>query len=285
MIPFIIYGIKLFCAVIFVTVYADILIILNTLVNYFMLLAVKKISRSHTKRWRIALGSFVGGISSLLIFLQSLGVFMTVLKLLSGVIMIFISFGFDSFKQFFKRIFWLFAICFLFGGVNFAIYILFDTDAVLYTNGIVYFDVNMTFLVICTVISYVIITVVTRLTDKKAPKSKEYFVTVQNGGKSVCCNALMDTGNSLCEPFSGYPVILAEKSVFNKLNGGETPEKIRLIPVSTVGGEALIKAFRPDSLKIGGHTTDKVYIGESLTPHEEYKIILNINLEGEMQNG
>ena len=101
----------------------------------------------------------------------------------------------------------------------------------------------------------------------------------------MCCNALMDTGNSLCEPFSGYPVILAEKSVFNKLNGGETPEKIRLIPVSTVGGEALIKAFRPESLKIGGYTTDKVYIGESLTPHEEYKIILNINLEGEMQNG
>ena len=31
-------------------------------------------------------------------------------------------------------------------------------------------------------------------------------------------------------------------------------------------------------------STDKIYVGESQIPLDEYKIILNINLEGEMQN-
>ena len=45
-----------------------------------------------------------------------------------------------------------------------------------------------------------------------------------------------------------------------------------------------IKAFKPQKLTIGDYSTDKVYIGECETPLNEYKIILNINLEGEMHN-
>ena len=92
---------------------------------------------------------------------------------------------------------------------------------------------------------------------------------------------LMDTGNNLRDPFSGYPVIMVEKSIFHKLFN---EEKVRYIPVSTINGESIIKAFRPQKLTIGDYYTDKVYIGECETPLSEYKIILNINLEGEMHN-
>lgn len=91
----------------------------------------------------------------------------------------------------------------------------------------------------------------------------------------------MDTGNNLREPFSDYPVIMADKSVFNQLYDDET---IRIIPISTVNGESIIKAFKPQKITIGNFITDKVYIGESAVTLDEYKIILNINLEGEMNN-
>ncbi len=273
---------SIFLLVIVVTVYVDVLIIINTLVNYFMLLAVRKLTRAYTPRLRIALGAFAGGASSMLIFLENLGLVMTLLKLLTAVLMVMITFGAKPFKSLVKKVFWLFAISFIFGGLMFAVYIFFDTDIMLYTNGIIYFDIDVTFLVVCTVFSYIVITVITKFTDKKAPKSQEYYVTIQQNGKTVSGTALMDTGNSLREPFSSLPVVMVEKEVFNKFNISD--EKIRIIPVSTVNGDSLIKAFRPEYLQINEFKTDKVYIGESVVSHEEYKIILNINLEGEMQN-
>lgn len=273
---------SIFLLVMVLTVYVDVLIIINTLVNYFILLAVRKITRTHTSRWRIALGSLAGGVSSMLIFLDRLGALMTVLKLITAILMTVITFGVKPLKSLIKKLFWLFAISFIFGGLMFAVYIFFDTDILIYSNGIVYFDIDVTFLVVCTVLSYTVITVTAKLTDKKAPKSREYYVTIQQNGKSVSCKALMDTGNNLREPFSSLPVVMAEKELFNQFYIPN--EKLRLIPVSTVNGDSLIKAFRPDYLQINEFKTDKVYIGESTVPHEEYKIILNINLEGEMQN-
>lgn len=280
-----------FCVVIFLIIYVDVLVVLNTLVNYFMLLAVDKIGRNDATRVRMCLGALTGGISSLLIFLDSLGAVMTALKILSGILMTAVTFGIKPLKTLMKNIFWIFAICMAFGGITFALYTAFEIDLMLYTNGIVYFDIDMTFLTVTAVVSYLIITVISKLIDKKAPKEYEYFVTVQKGNKLVSCKGLMDTGNGLREPFSDYPVIMADRSVFEQLAGKittlddiEENDGIRLIPMSTVNDMTLVKAIRPDMLKIGDFETDKVYIAESDMPLDEYKIILNINLEGEMHN-
>ncbi len=161
------------------------------------------------------------------------------------------------------------------------VYMFFDKDVLIYSNGIIYFDVNMTFLIVCAVISYIIITLISKFTDKKAPKSSEYMVTIENNGKIITAKALMDTGNNLRDPFSDYPVIIVEKQIFKNLF---TSEAIRLIPVTTINGESFIKAFKPQKVTIGNYSTNNVYIGESATQLDEYKIIFNINLEGEIHN-
>ncbi len=273
---------SLFYVVILLIVYVDVLVLINILVNYFMLLAVKLISRNKTSRMRIILAAMVGGASSLLLLLENLGAFMTLLKLLSAVLMSMIAFGVKPYKRLFKTTFWLLLICFVFGGVTFAVYIFTETDIMLFNNGIVYFDVNITFLVICSAIAYVVITIISKLIDKKAPASKEYYIKIQSERKSVSCQSLMDTGNNLREPFSNYPVILVDKDIFCDLF--DEDEKLRLIPVSTVSGETLLRAHKPLYIEIGEFKTNEVYIAESLAPLDEYKIILNINLEGEINN-
>ena len=195
--------------------------------------------------------------------------------------MLFVTFGIKPIKQFVKKLFFLFAITFLFGGVTYAVCIFLEKDILIYSNGIIYFDVDMTFLVICAVIAYIVITLITKYTDKRTSKNKEYYVTIENNGKATSCMGLMDTGNNLREPFSDYPVIMADKSIFNSVYSDET---IRLIPISTVNGESIIRAFKPQKISIGNYITDKAYIGESAVVLDEYKIILNINLEGEMNN-
>ena len=195
--------------------------------------------------------------------------------------MVTVTFGIKSAKQFIKRLFFLFAITFLFGGVTYAIYILFEKDVLIYSNGIIYFDVDTTFLVLCSICSYIVITLIAKYTDKRSSSNKEYYVIVENNGKTVSCNGLMDTGNNLREPFSNYPVVMVDKSVFNQLY---TNEKIRLIPISTVNGESVIRSFKPEKLIVDKYSTNKVYLGESAVELSEYKIILNINIEGEMNN-
>lgn len=271
---------SIFCVVKLMIVYADILIFLNTLVNYFILLAVRLITRSHTKRLRIATGALMGGASAMLIYFENLGFIITVLKLLSAFLIVGLTFGFSNFKKFLKCSFFFFAINILSGGLAFALYIFSGKDMLVYSNGIFYFDVDMTFLVVCTVISYGIISVIAKLTDKKAPKTKECYVTIENNGHTLSCKAFMDTGNNLREPFSGYPVVMVNKGVFDKLY---CDNPVRYIPVTTINGDSLIKAIRPDKLIIDGVATNRVYVGESSTINDEYDVILNINLEGEMQ--
>ncbi len=191
------------------------------------------------------------------------------------------TFGLKPYKQLVKRLFFIFAITFIFGGLTFAVYMFFDKDILVYSNGIVYFDVDMTFLTVCSVISYIIITLISRFTEKKAPKSKEYIVTIENNGKIITSKALMDSGNNLRDPFTSYPVVMVDSDIFKSLFN---KEKIRLIPASTVNGDSLVKSFRPEKFSINNFSTDKIYVGESTTPLDEYKIILNINLEGEMCN-
>ena len=271
-----------FCVVTFLVIYVDVLILVNILVNYFMLLAVKLISRNKTSRIRIVVAAMVGGVSSLLLFIENLGLIMTALKVFSAVLMSVIAFGAKPFKRLLKTTFWLLFICFIFGGLTFAIYIFTDTDIMIFSNGIVYFDVDITFLVVCSAIAYVVITIISKFIDKKAPASKEYYIKIQSERKTVSCQGLMDTGNNLREPFSNYPVVLVDKDMFCDLF--DEDDKLRLIPVSTVSGETILRAHKPISLEIGEFKTNEVYIAESLAPLDEYKIILNINLEGEINN-
>lgn len=61
------------------TIYIDILVCLNVIVNYFLLLASGKFLSRPYKRWRILLGAFLGGLYSLYILLPQLAQWFTIL--------------------------------------------------------------------------------------------------------------------------------------------------------------------------------------------------------------
>ncbi len=207
---------------------------------------------------------------------------MTLLKVLSAVVMSAIVFGIKPVKRLIKVTFWLLFICVAFGGITFLIYILTGKNAFIYSNGIVYFDVDMTFLIVCSVVSYLAITIVSRLIDKKAPTKLEIQTEITGDKGTYSYLALMDTGNNLREPFSSYPVIIVDEDIFETLFFED--EKIRLIPVSTANGSSLMTAKRPKSVTFANTVTDKLYVAKANEKLGEYKIILNINLQGEIDN-
>lgn len=262
------------------TVYVDVLLLINTLVNYFMLLGVKLITGAQAKRYRLLLGASVGGVSALLVFLN-LGFLVTLLKILTAALMILISFPFVSAKAYIKKCVWLFIISAVFSGICFAAYLLFDTDLMIYSNGTVYFDIDITFLTVCTVISYAVISLILRLTDKKKPSKQYYPITLISGDEKITLRGFMDTGNNLKEPFSFAPVIVTNEEIYKKLYSASKNRKERIIPVSTVRGEGIMTSFKLDGAVFTGKNIHNIYLGCGENLPQDCDVLLCPDLLGD----
>ena len=100
------------------TVYIDILIGTNIIINYFILLAVSKYSKVIPKQQRMILGSVFGAVCSLIIFLPNLGfIINALLKLTVSIIIVLLTFGFHNFKTLIKNIALFYFISFCFCGI------------------------------------------------------------------------------------------------------------------------------------------------------------------------
>ena len=107
----------------------------------------------------------------------------------------------------------------------------------------------------------------------RAGQQRYVPVMIRYGGKEVHVTALVDTGNTLRDPVSGWPVLVVEYGVAEKLlpiSRGELSRPIetmamgklpgiRLIPYSAVGQTAgMLLAVRPDSVQICGKNMEYV---------------------------
>ena len=146
----------------------------------------------------------------------------------------------------------------------------------IYNNGTVYFDIDLSVLAISTVACFAIVSLISRLIARKAPINSVYTLNVTNGERMISGVALCDTGNSLVESFSGYPVVVGEydtllgvmpQSVidyYENPSGCSDASNLRLIVCRTVSDVGVLPSFRPKSAEVvsinGRIKTDEVYI-------------------------
>ncbi len=231
-------------------VYADVLIFLNLIVNYLLLCATSKIIGSKPKTLRAVLASFLGGISSLYIFLPKLNIiFEFLLKVVTCLLMSVICFGFRNMKNILKNSLVFFAVTCGYGGIMFAFWILFNPKGMVINNSIVYFNISPTVLVVCSVVGYIFLSIATKIFAKTLKFAKRCNVTVFANEKSVRLEAIVDTGNSIEDIFSNSEIIIADSTAVNTLFDDSDKEstRFRVLPCSTVSGYDMLEAFRCDS--------------------------------------
>lgn len=257
------------------TIYVDILIGTNIIINYFILLAVAKFTKILPHTFRMICGSVLGALCSIVILLPEIPFALNMaLKLSISVGIILVTFGYNNIKSFLKNISLFFLISFCFCGVMLFIWFMFTPQNVYVRNSVVYFNISPTIMVISTVVSYIIIRIITHLSGRQEVKSDICKIKLINNGRYCEFYGKIDTGNSLCEPFSGIPVIvvnesavksMAEDEFFNLLNHTEPistlKQNYRLVPFKSVGGEGLLPAFIPKEVYIDGtFCTQKIYV-------------------------
>lgn len=249
-------------------VYVDILLTTNLFVNYFLLLSCTKLLKTQAKRLRLFLGALAGATTSLVIFLPEMNFFIgTVFKLITALFIVYISFGLKNFKKFTKLFFAFIAANFIFAGSMMALWIAFKPGGMVINNNMVYFDISVPVLIISTVVCYGFVITISKIVARRSPSEVKYTVTIAFDSLSVTGNGYLDTGNSLTDCFSGFPVIIVNKKFVEKLlfdaeiaylqeqtsvskNEGRLKSRVRIIPFGTIKEQGILKAFRPDCVTI-----------------------------------
>ncbi len=235
-------------------VYADILIFINTLVNYFLLKTCAVLSRFNCNISRLFLSSFIGGIFSLVIYIDNINLIINItIKILFMTIMILTAFRIKSLKAFLKIFFSFLTVNILFGGLMLAVNFFLIPEASIYNNGIVYFDIDIFSLTITSAFCYGIFKVINLFMQHKSPTKCIYSIRITYKSKTAECKALFDSGNTLCDCFSGKPVIIAEKDFIKtiiNIDEIDKAEKFRLVPYSTIKGNGALPSFMPDKTEI-----------------------------------
>ncbi len=252
------------------TVYVDVLLAVNLFINYFLLLAAAKFLAVRRLRLRLLAAAALGAAYALTMLLPPVPMALALLmKLAMSASLVLVAFPWGGKKQFFKSLACFYIMNFAFAGFMMALWYFISPQGMIIKNSIVYFDISPVILIAATAVCYVIIRLICRLTSRHALSGGCCTVTVVWREKTVECNAKIDTGNSLVEPFSHYPVIVMEWEPLSPLfsqearafftekqwekagaAGNEEMPKIRMVPFQTISGIGVLPAFSPDKVML-----------------------------------
>ncbi len=262
-------------------VYADILICVNMIIDYFLIKLTAIFCRQSVKRRRLLIGAALGGVSSLLIFLPEISVFFDVTeRLIICAAVVFSVFGFKNKKLFLRLCAVFFAVSFAFAGAMAAIWYIFKPNGMFIYNSVVYFDISAVLLVILCTLGYIAALILSKLLHKNALVSKSCEITVFYGTKSINLHAMIDSGNSLTDIFGSSQIIITEGKHIESLDIKNEPSRFRTVPCSTVSGTVLLEAYRCDRAVIIAENNKKELISPILAVSKqpidgEYNAIIN----------
>ncbi len=283
-------------------IYVDVLVILNLIVTFLLLSVTEFFLREKTRGWRLFLGALAGGIYSLQVFLPEMGALLNIFsRLVAGVIITYISFGFKTYKRFLKIVSVFLLMTFVFAGLMIALWIIFRPSGMLINNSTVYFGISLPALIVSTAFCYILVRIIFRIILKNKPQQSIFDFTLEIDGKILSGRAMLDTGNTLAESFSGYPVVVCTydflKEIFSpdsenffkgdinslgEIKDENWKKKVRLVSFSTVTETGTMPSFRPDRLTVKNFfETDKVFVavtGRKKYINESFQMLLNPNL-------
>lgn len=294
------------------TVYIDMLLIQNLIMNYIILYGTARISKAYVKKIPLLLASIIGAVYAVLIFFPQFMVYQLVSsKVILSITMVCIAYNPKTLKDFMKYLLLFYVTSFVFGGATFGLLYFINTSVVT-QNGIIYVgSYSIKILIISTTIAYIVLRGAWELIKLRAVKDNVITnITISLKQKVATIDALIDTGNSLKDPITNTPVIVCEYDTIRDLLPEELSSmydsgnvdnlgiigniktdvdfisRIRLIPFKSLGTEnGLLVGFKPDLLTInykqGKITTNDVVVGiynRKLSKDESYRALIGLEL-------
>jgi len=232
-------------------IYGDILFAEN-LITGGVLLYISSLIHGGTKgTLRIAAGSVMCGLFSFVIFLQQPSCILIFMQIIFAFSVNAVSFGRKNLIV--KSITFLLVTYFA-GGITMAVLIVTKNPFAVSPAGVYTPDMKASVLMIsmalCITFAKQIIKTVRNYRFINQNSMKAIIIC---GEERISTMGFVDTGNSLRDPVGGSPVVLADKSLWQKMKekGMICPERFRVIPYEAVGIKGTLQAARVDAVILG----------------------------------
>ena len=271
------------------TIYIDIVLVENIIMNFIILFATAIILKIKIKYIRIFVASLLGAVYSVIAYMGILKLYSNIImKILLSILIVYIAFNPQSIKKMWKNLVIFYLTSFIFGGVAFALIYILKPQDILMKNGLFLGTYLLKSVLLGAIISLLVILVGFKIVKGKFSK-KDMFcdLEIKINNKIVKTTAMIDTGNCLKEPISNIPVIVLEhtllyecipKQILNNLDN-----IIGLIPYSSLGKQnGMLLGIKPEYVKISAEEKEKkinVIIGmynKSLTKRGEYRALIGV---------
>lgn len=126
--------------------------------------------------------------------------------------MVYIAYLPKNFKRLFKELVMFYLISFVFGGSAFALLYFIKPENIMMRNGVYVGNYPLKIAILGGIVGFVISHIAFKVVKTKMSTKDMYCkINIQINQKNVHVKALIDSGNLLKEPISGYPVIVVEK--------------------------------------------------------------------------
>lgn len=292
------------------TIYIDVIIVENLIMNYIILYATGTISKVKISYLRIFCSSLIGAIYAITEYTFKLNIYSNIIiKTILSVIIIYVAFNPQNIKKMCKQLIIFYVTTFTFGGIaTYLIYVL-KPQNIIIKNGMYVGTYVLKVIFIGAIIGTIILFIAFKQVKNKITKKDMICkIKIKINGKEKTLDAMVDTGNMLKEPITGTPVAVVErtslydllpKEILNNTEsilGGDfqnIPEdikreyipKLKIIPFASLGKQnGMLVGIKPEKIEIINEQTEEnknAIIGiynKSLTKKGEYNALIGIEL-------
>lgn len=245
-------------------IYLDVLFLLNLLIDLMLLITVKYILKRKTKIKRLLLSSLCGAFSIFLLLIPLNNFNLFIYKLIIGVFMILIAFGFRSWRYFLKNMSYLYMVSTIFAGAVYFINTSFSYEfkgLVASKNGL-----NVNLYLIILIMPLFLYLYIKQSRELKNNYNYYYDVELFLYGEKFNLIGFLDTGNKLKDPITNKAIVLVNREIIKSAIHNRSP---MYVPIKTVNKNSLIKCYKPSQFLIKNHPFNNILIG---TIEENIKI-------------
>lgn len=245
-------------------IYLDLIFILNFSFDFILLTSINYILKRNIKIKKIILGSLFGSITIITLFIRFSSLIIFLIKTLTALIMLLITFGYKDFNYLKKNLIYFYLVSMIMGG---GIYFLKDS-----------LSLNYIIILILSLILYLIY--IKSFKDLKINYNNYYNCHLYfDDYNYISLSAFLDTGNKLKDPYSNKSIILVAK---NRLSNVKIRSPI-YVPYNSLNNHGLLTCFKPSKIVIDGLENKNFLVGisEEKMFIDGIECIINLNiLEG-----
>lgn len=269
-------------------IYLDTLFVLNAIMDYLLLLCSARIAGEELHRLRMGLGAVLGGGYAAAAVLPGMDVLLQpIFKIGAAILMVVVGLG--AGHRLLRQTVIFFALACAFGGGVLGVSLL-GGQGMSLGGGVIYSGMDIKIVLLSAAGCYLLFTLgLSRWGRHTAAAGELVEIKLCIFDRQISFTALLDTGNTLCDPLSGKAVMVADADmvipllsgvtafareelstpdrVLERVNTGRWRGRFRLIPYRAVGVECgLLLALQPDRVTLNGRENRGMLVALSPTP-------------------